>query len=277
MDAPELNAVSVDGRGHDGERAADQTVVDVRGLRKSFGTLEVLKGISFTVRQGDVLSVIGASGSGKSTLLRCVNLLEQPTSGEIYVAGQPMGFRVDAQGRRQPDSLRNVSRLRREIGMVFQQFNLWPHMTVLGNVMEAPLRVRKLPRAQSRQIALDYLQRVNLLDKRDEYPARLSGGQQQRVAIARALAMQPKLMLFDEATSSLDPELTAEVLAVMRDLARDGMTMIVVTHEMGFAREVSTRVMFLHDGVIDEEGDPDSVLGSPRSERCRQFLSKVLR
>jgi ABC-type histidine transport system ATPase subunit len=270
--------VSADDRGPDGARAPERdAVVEVRELRKSFGALEVLKGISFTVRQGDVLSVIGASGSGKSTLLRCVNLLEQPTSGEIYVGGQPMGFRVDAHGRRRPDSPRNVSRLRREIGMVFQHFNLWPHMTVLGNVMEAPLRVRKLPRAQARQIALDYLRRVNLLDKRDEYPARLSGGQQQRVAIARALAMQPKLMLFDEATSSLDPELTAEVLAVMRDLARDGMTMIVVTHEMGFAREVSTRVMFLHDGVVDEEGDPDDVLVRPRSERCRQFLSKVLR
>jgi len=237
----------------------------------------VLKGISFTVRQGDVLSVIGASGSGKSTLLRCINLLEQPTSGDVYVAGKPMGFRLDEHGRRQPDSLRNVGRLRTEIGMVFQQFNLWPHMTVLGNVMEAPLRVRKLPKAQARRIALDYLRRVDLLDKQDEYPARLSGGQQQRVAIARALAMQPALMLFDEATSSLDPELTAEVLAVMRDLARDGMTMIVVTHEMGFAREVSTRVMFLHDGLIDEEGEPDRVFGSPRSERCRQFLSKVFR
>ena len=270
--------VSIDGHGADGARPADpDAVVEVRRLRKAFGPLEVLKGISFSVRPGNVLSVIGASGSGKSTLLRCVNFLEQPTSGDVYVAGQPMGFRLDAAGRRQPGSQQSVNRLRREIGMVFQQFNLWPHMTVLGNVMEAPLRVRKLARAEARRVALDYLGRVNLLDKRDEYPARLSGGQQQRVAIARALAMQPKVMLFDEATSSLDPELTAEVLAVMRDLARDGMTMIVVTHEMGFAREVSTRVMFLHDGLVDEEGDADRVFGRPQSERCRQFLSKVLR
>jgi ABC-type histidine transport system ATPase subunit len=273
-----VTAPAVDGRGADGARPPDPAaVLEVRGLRKAFGALEVLKGISFSVRPGDVLSVIGASGSGKSTLLRCVNLLEQPTSGEIYVGGQPMGFRLDADGRRYPDSQQNVNRRRREIGMVFQQFNLWPHLTVLGNVMEAPYRVRKLQKAEARRLALDYLGRVNLLDKRDEYPARLSGGQQQRVAIARALAMQPKLMLFDEATSSLDPELTAEVLAVMRDLAQDGMTMIVVTHEMGFAREVSTRVMFLHDGLVDEEGDAEQVFGRPRSERCRQFLSKVLR
>jgi ABC-type histidine transport system ATPase subunit len=252
-------------------------VVDVRDLHKSFGTLTVLDGISFEVRQGDVLSVIGASGSGKSTLLRCINLLEQPTSGEIRLAGAPMGFRVDERGQRHPDSLRNINRMRMEVGMVFQQFNLWPHMTVLGNVAEAPRRVRKLASERARQVALDYLARVGLLDKQDEYPARLSGGQQQRVAIARALAMQPRLMLFDEATSSLDPELTGEVLAVMRGLARDGMTMIVVTHEMAFAREVSTRVMFLHEGRIEEDGPPDRVFTDPRSERCRQFLSKALR
>ena len=251
--------------------------MEVHDLHKSFGTLKVLDGISFEVRQGDVLSVIGASGSGKSTLLRCINLLEQPTSGEIRLAGTPMGFRIDERGRRHPDSLRNINRMRMEVGMVFQQFNLWPHMTVLGNVAEAPRRVRKLSRDGARQIALDYLARVGLLDKQDEYPARLSGGQQQRVAIARALAMQPKLMLFDEATSSLDPELTGEVLAVMRGLAGDGMTMIVVTHEMGFAREVSTRVMFLHEGRIEEDGPPEHVFSDPRSERCRQFLSKALR
>ena len=180
-------------------------VVEVRDLHKSFGRLTVLDGISFEVRQGDVLSVIGASGSGKSTLLRCINLLEQPTSGEIRLAGAPMGFRVDEQGRRRPDSLRNINRMRMNVGMVFQQFNLWPHMTVLGNVAEAPRRVRKLASERARQVALDYLARVGLLDTQDEYPARLSGGQQQRVAIARALAMQPRLMLFDEATSSLDP------------------------------------------------------------------------
>jgi ABC-type histidine transport system ATPase subunit len=251
-------------------------VVEVRDLHKSFGRLTVLDGISFEVRQGDVLSVIGASGSGKSTLLRCINLLEQPTSGEIRLAGAPMGFRVDEQGRRRPDSLRNINRMRMNVGMVFQQFNLWPHMTVLGNVAEAPRRVRKLASERARQVALDYLARVGLLDKQDEYPARLSGGQQQRVAIARALAMQPRLMLFDEATSSLDPELTGEVLAVMRGLARDGMTMIVVTHEMAFAREVSTRVMFLHEGRIEEDGPPERVFTDPRSERCRRFLSKAL-
>jgi len=250
-------------------------VVEVVDLHKSFGALEVLKGVSFDVQEGDVLSVIGASGSGKSTLLRCLNHLEQPTSGEIYIAGEPMGFRI-SKGRRRADSQANISRMRMEIGMVFQQFNLWPHMTVLGNVMEAPERVRGLSAAEAREVAIFFLDKVGLLDKRDEYPARLSGGQQQRVAIARALAMRPKVMLFDEATSSLDPELTGEVLDVMRALADDGMTMMVVTHEMGFAREVSDRVIFLHNGLIEEEGPPAELFERPRSERLRQFLSKIL-
>jgi len=255
---------------------SSQPVVKVVDLHKSFGALEVLKGISFEVHRRDVVSIIGASGSGKSTLLRCVNHLEVPTSGEVRISGRPLGFRLDG-GRRRPDSLAGINRIRMDIGMVFQQFNLWPHMTVLQNVMEAPVYVRRLPAAEARDIAMGNLAKVDLLDKRDECPARLSGGQQQRVAIARALAMQPKVMLFDEPTSSLDPELTAEVLAAMRDLARDGMTMMVVTHEMGFAREVSTNVIFLHDGRIEEEGDADHVLTKPRSERCRQFLSRVLR
>ena len=222
------------------------SVVDVH---KSFGPLAVLKGVSFDVPRGSVVSMIGASGSGKSTLLRCINHLETPSAGEIYIDGEPMHFRVAGDGQRKPRPIAEINRLR---------------------------RVRRLERAEAGELALECLRRVHLLDKAEEYPARLSGGQQQRVAIARALAMQPKAMLFDEATSSLDPELTDEVLAVMRDLARDGTTMIVVTHEMRFAREVSDRVLFLHNGLIEEAGPPEEVFGAPRSERCRQFLSKYL-
>ncbi len=251
-------------------------VVEVVDLHKSFGSLQVLNGISFRMRKGDVLSVIGASGSGKSTLLRCLNNLERPTSGEIYIDGRPMGFRIDSQGRRVADSLRNINRLRQDIGMLFQQFNLWPHMTVLENVIEAPVHVRKIPVAEAATAAEGFLDKVDLLDKRDEYPARLSGGQQQRVAIARALAMNPKVMMFDEPTSSLDPELTGEVLDVMKTLVKEGMTMIVVTHEMGFAREASDRILFLHDGRIEEDGPPDRVFSNPASDRCRAFLAKIL-
>ncbi|MDR3536354.1 MAG: amino acid ABC transporter ATP-binding protein [Acetobacteraceae bacterium] len=235
--------------------------LSVRNLHKSFGPLEVLRGISLDIAQGAVVTLIGASGSGKSTFLRCLNHLEQPTSGEIYVDGVPI---TD-----------DIAGLRARLGMVFQQFNLWPHMTVLGNVIEAPLRVKRMPRPEAVALGRRFLAKVNLLDKQDEYPARLSGGQQQRVAIARALAMEPKVMLFDEATSSLDPELTNEVLAVMRDLARDGTTMVVVTHEMAFAREVSDRVVFLHMGQVEEDGPPAQVFGAPVSPRCRQFLSSV--
>jgi ABC-type histidine transport system ATPase subunit len=255
---------------------AAQPVIRVVDLHKAFGVLEVLKGVSFDIRRGDVVSLIGASGSGKSTLLRCINHLETPTAGEVYIEGRPMGFRLDGSGRRRPDSTAGINRLRLDIGMVFQQFNLWPHMTALQNVLEAPVHVRKLPAREARELAVQYLAKVNLLDKRDEYPARLSGGQQQRVAIARALAMQPKAMLFDEPTSALDPELIGEVLEVMATLAREGMTMLVVTHEMGFARQASDRILFLHDGLIEEDGPPEQVLGNPRSERCRQFLSRVL-
>ena len=246
-------------------------VVDVH---KRFGTLEVLRGVSFDVYSGNVVSVIGASGSGKSTLLRCVNYLEPPNAGEVYLEGEPLGSLLDSDGRRRPRSLADINRMRRELGVVFQQYNLWPHMTVLGNVVEAPIRVRKLPRREALAIAEECLRRVQLLDKAAEYPARLSGGQQQRAAIARALAMRPKAILFDEPTSSLDPELTDEVLGVMRKLAADGTTMIVVTHEMAFAREVSDRIIFLHEGMIEEEGPPAELFGATKSERLRKFLVK---
>jgi ABC-type histidine transport system ATPase subunit len=248
-------------------------VVDVH---KRFGALDVLKGVSFDVHRGNVVSMIGASGSGKSTLLRCINYLEVPTSGDILIEGESLCYRSEGDGKRKPRPLAEINRIRRDLGIVFQQFNLWPHMTVLGNVIEAPLRVRRMARKEAIEIGEACLRRVHLADKADAYPARLSGGQQQRVAIARALAMQPKVMLFDEPTSSLDPELTDEVLAVMRELAHDGTTMIVVTHEMGFAREVSDQVMFLHNGLIEEEGPPDRMFGDPKSERLRQFISKHL-
>ena len=253
---------------------SDVPRIRIAGVHKSFGPLDVLRGVSFDVHRGTVVSVIGASGSGKSTLLRCVNYLEAPNSGEIYIEGEPLGSRLDARGQCKPRSLAEINAMRRELGVVFQQFNLWPHMTVLGNIIEAPIRVRKVPRPEAVAYGEECLRRVRLIDKAGEYPARLSGGQQQRAAIARALAMRPKAMLFDEATSSLDPELTDEVLSVMRKLAMDGTTMIVVTHEMSFAREVSDRVIFLHAGMIEEEGPPAEFFGAPRSERLRQFLSK---
>ena len=251
-------------------------VVRIVDLHKYFGDLEVLKGVSLEVHQGDVLTMLGASGSGKTTLLRCINLLEEPTSGEIFIGGSPMGFHVDANGRRRHAPQREINAMRMDIGMVFQQFNLWPHMTAFENIIEAPRRVRKQPREQAEEEATRLLDKIGLLDKKDQYPARLSGGQQQRVAIARALAMQPKVMLFDEPTSSLDPELIGEVLGVMRTLAEEGTTMIVVTHEIGFAREVSDRVVLLHDGRIEEEGTPDEVILNPKSERSRQFFSTLL-
>jgi ABC-type histidine transport system ATPase subunit len=245
-------------------------------IHKRFGALEVLKGVSFDVHRAQVVSMIGASGSGKSTLLRCINHLEVPTSGEVFIDGEPLGSVEGRDGKRRPRPLREINRMRRDLGVVFQQFNLWPHMSVLGNVVEAPIRVRGMGRREATELARECLARVRLLDKADAYPARLSGGQQQRAAIARALAMRPKVMLFDEPTSSLDPELKDEVLGVMRQLAQDGTTMIVVTHEMGFAREVSDKVLFLHNGLIEEEGPPNELFTRPRSERCRQFLSKYL-
>jgi ABC-type histidine transport system ATPase subunit len=252
----------------------DLPMIRVTDVHKRFGALDVLKGVSFDVHRGSVVSMIGASGSGKSTLLRCINYLEVPTAGDILIEGESIGFRGDTDGKRKPRPMSEINRIRRDLGVVFQQFNLWPHMTVLGNVIEAPLRVRGMSRSEAAALGEACLARVHLGDKAREYPARLSGGQQQRVAIARALAMQPKVMLFDEPTSSLDPELTDEVLTVMRELADDGTTMIVVTHEMAFAKDVSDQVMFLHNGLIEEEGPPAQLFGTPRSERLRQFISK---
>ena len=255
----------------------DRPIIRVRDLRKSFGSVEVLRGITIDVSPGSVLSIIGASGSGKSTFLRCLNYLERPTSGDIFVDGEAIGPSTAPNGQRTSGaSPRDIARMRSKFGMVFQQFNLWPHMTVLGNVIEALIQVKRMPRSEAVDLGRRFLVKVNLLDKKDEYPAKLSGGQQQRVAIARALAMQPKVMLFDEATSSLDPELTGEVLEVMRDLAREGMTMLVVTHEMGFARDASDRVIFLHDGKVEEDGTAAQVFGAPSSERCQRFISSAL-
>ena len=246
--------------------------VSVTNLRKTFGSLEVLKGISLEAREGDVVSILGSSGSGKSTMLRCINMLEVPDSGDITVAGETIRLQQTANGTRPADP-RQVDRIRSELGMVFQNFNLWSHMTVLENVIEAPIHVQGRPRAECIAEAEALLARVGIADKRNHYPAHLSGGQQQRAAIARALAQRPKVMLFDEPTSALDPELVGEVLRVMRSLAEEGRTMLVVTHEMGFARDVSSKVVFLHKGVIEEEGPPQQVFTASRSERFRQFLA----
>jgi ABC-type histidine transport system ATPase subunit len=241
--------------------------LSVRGLKKRFGALEVLRGVDLEARRGDVIALIGASGSGKSTLLRCVNMLESPDAGEIEVAGQ----RVTAD-RRDREALR---RARAKLGFVFQSFNLWSHMTVMENLVEAPIHVLRRPKPEARAAARALLERVGLPDKGDAYPIQLSGGQQQRVAIARALAMEPEVMLFDEPTSALDPELVGEVLSVIRSLAEEGRTMLLVTHEMGFCREVATRVIYLHDGLVEEQGRPEAIFGDPRSERLRRFLSRV--
>ena len=243
----------------------------VEDLHKSFGALEVLKGVSLTAREGDVVSIIGSSGSGKSTFLRCINLLEVPERGRIAVRGEEIRLNA-APGRAARPDRRQVQRIRTRLAMVFQSFNLWPHRTVLGNVIEAPVHVLKEPKREAIARAEEILHRVGLFDKRDVYPAYLSGGQQQRTAIARALAMRPDAILFDEPTSALDPELVGEVLKVIRDLAEEGRTMLIVTHEMGFAREVSSHVMFLHRGVVEEEGPPSKVFGAPQSERCRAFV-----
>ncbi|MEL1133612.1 amino acid ABC transporter ATP-binding protein [Desulfitobacterium sp. THU1] len=239
-------------------------MITVKNLHKHFGKLEVLRGIDCHIKEKEVVVVIGPSGSGKSTFLRCLNKLEETTQGEITIDGIPL------------NSEANVNAIRREVGMVFQRFNLFPHKTALENVAMAPEIVRKTNKHQAQEIALELLKKVGLEDKADEYPDRLSGGQQQRVAIARALAMHPKVMLFDEPTSALDPEMVGEVLAVMKDLAREGMTMVVVTHEMGFAREVGDRVIFMDEGVIMEEGSPAELFGNPRNPRTQSFLSKIL-
>ena len=250
-------------------------MVRTEAVHKRFGRLEVLKGITLDVPKGDVLCVLGPSGSGKTTLLRCINHLEKIDSGRVWVDGELVGYR---QVGDKLHELREseIARKRAEIGMVFQRFNLFAHMTALDNVCEAPIRVKGLPRAEAVARATRLLERVGLADKLDSNPAQLSGGQQQRVAIARALAMQPKLMLFDEPTSALDPELVGEVLDVMRTLVAEGMTMIIVTHEIGFAREAADTVAFMDDGAVVETGPPEVVLSSPRHERTRAFLSKVL-
>ena len=244
-------------------------------VQKHFGKLEVLRGVHLDVARGEVVVVIGPSGSGKSTLLRCINHLEVLDFGHIYVDGELVGYR-DKGGKLVEDSEREIARKRSNIGMVFQRFNLFPHLTALGNVVEAPIRVKKMSRSDAQALGRDLLAEVGLADKVDEHPARLSGGQQQRVAIERALAMQPKLMLFDEPTSALDPELVGEVLDVMKALAAGGMTMIVVSHEMGFVREVADRAVFMDGGVVVEEGTPGQLLASPQHERTKAFLSRIL-
>jgi octopine/nopaline transport system ATP-binding protein len=253
--------------------AGQPVAVRVTDLHKKFGDLEVLKGVSLAAHEGDVVSMIGASGSGKSTFLRCINFLEMPTQGEIEVTGEKVALSRHKDGDLHPSDRHQLERIRTRLGMVFQSFNLWQHMTVLQNVIEAPVHVLGIPKAEAIQRATWLLNKVGLYDKRDQYPAFLSCGQQQRAAIARALCMRPKVMLFDEPTSALDPELVGEVLRVIRDLAEEGRTMILVTHEMKFARDVSSHVIYLHQGVIEEEGPPSRVFGAPESERCRQFVS----
>ena len=240
-------------------------MIKVENLHKYFGELEVLHGVNAEIQQGEVVCVIGPSGSGKSTFLRCMNLLEMPTSGKIYIDGVEL-----------MEHQKEIDRLRQKVGMVFQQFNLFPHMTVLENITLAPVQALHITKEEAEKRALVLLGKVGLVEKKDEYPSRLSGGQKQRVAIARALAMEPEIMLFDEPTSALDPEMVGEVLEVVRQLAKDGMTMVIVTHEMGFAREVSDRVMFVDGGIIEEEGTPEQVFGNPQSPRTQAFLKKVL-
>jgi polar amino acid transport system ATP-binding protein len=251
------------------------SMVKTENLCKSFGPLQVLKNINLEVSKGEVVCIIGPSGSGKSTLLRSLNHLERITSGRIFIEDEIVDER-EAGKDQLKISQKKVSELCSELGMVFQRFNLFPHMTALQNVMEALITVKKIPKQEALEYSIELLNKVGLSDKQDEYPSRLSGGQQQRVAIARALAMKPKTMLFDEPTSALDPELVGEVLEVMKDLAKEGMTMIVVTHEMGFAREVGNRVIFMDNGEIKEEGTPEEIFSNPKNERTKAFLQKVL-
>jgi len=254
---------------------SDNLIVQVIDVHKRFGRLEVLKGVSFEIARGEVLVLMGPSGSGKSTLLRCINHLEKIEKGRIYIDGRLLGY-YEKDGQVVEERERNIARMRSEIGIVFQRFNLFPHMTALKNVIEAPIHVKKVAKKEAAEKGKEMLHKVGLADKMDTYPSRLSGGQQQRVAIARALAMEPKLMLFDEPTSALDPELVGEVLDVMKQLAQEGMTMIVVTHEMGFAREVADRMIFLDEGIIIEEGPPEQFFDNPQQERTKTFLSRIL-
>ena len=247
--------------------------LEIRNLHKRYGELEVLKGISLTARDGDVISILGSSGSGKSTLLRCINLLENPHEGQILVAGEELKLKKAKSGELVAADGKQINRMRSELGFVFQNFNLWPHMTILDNIIEAPRRVLGQSKAEAIEVAEALLAQVGIADIRHAYPSELSGGQQQRAAIARTLAMQPKVILFDEPTSALDPEMVQEVLSVIRALAEEGRTMLMVTHEMGFARQVSSEVVFLHQGLIEEQGSPDQVFDNPVSARCKQFMS----
>ncbi len=257
------------------DRPASEKLL-AEGIRKSFGAVEVLKGISLSANAGDVIAMIGASGSGKSTMLRCLNLLEKPNEGRIVVAGEELKLGRTRSGELGASDPAQLQRIRARLSMVFQQFNLWAHMTAVENVIEAPMRVLGLGKADATARAERYLDRVGVAHRKDAYPAHMSGGEQQRVAIARALAMEPEVMLFDEPTSALDPELVGEVLRVMRSLAEEGRTMIVVTHEMGFAREVANKVIFLHGGLIEEQGPARDVLLKPQGERLKGFLARTL-
>lgn len=247
--------------------------LEIRNLHKRYGDLEVLKGISLTARDGDVISILGSSGSGKSTFLRCINLLENPNEGEILVAGEQLRLKRAKDGDLVAADAKQINLMRSKLGFVFQNFNLWPHMSVLDNIIEAPRRVLGLSKAEAIESAEALLAKVGIADKRHVYPNQLSGGQQQRAAIARTLAMQPKVILFDEPTSALDPEMVQEVLAVIRSLADEGRTMLLVTHEMNFAKQVSSEVVFLHQGLVEEQGTPEQVFDNPQSARCKQFMS----
>ena len=251
---------------------SNQPVIEIRNLHKAYGTLEVLKGVDIAANRGDVVSLIGSSGSGKSTLLRCCNLLEDSQQGEMLFKGEPVSWKGSAHSRR-PSDAKQVLRIRTNLSMVFQQFNLWAHMTILQNVMEAPVTVLRRDPAEVEKAARAYLDKVGIGDKCDVFPAQLSGGQQQRAAIARALCMEPEALLFDEPTSALDPELEQEVIRVIKDLAAEGRTMLIVTHDMKLAADVSDHVVFLHQGLIEEQGAPDRLFGAPKSERLRGFLS----
>ncbi len=253
--------------------ATPTPALEIRNLHKRYDALEVLKGVSLTAHDGAVISILGSSGSGKSTLLRCINLLENPHQGEIIVAGEQLKLKAARNGELVAADNRQINRLRSEIGFVFQNFNLWPHLSVLDNLIEAPRRVLGQSKAQAIEVAEALLAKVGIADKRHAYPNQLSGGQQQRAAIARTLAMQPKVILFDEPTSALDPEMVQEVLGVIRALAEEGRTMLLVTHEMNFARQVSSEVIFLHQGLVEEQGTPEQVFEQPLSARCKQFMS----
>ncbi len=249
--------------------------IEVKDLHKSFGPVKVLKGVSVTARQGEVIAIIGGSGSGKSTMLRCINMLETPTSGTIKVHGEPIEMKNDGKGGLKPANRDQIRRIRTRLAMVFQSFNLWQHMNLLENVIEVPVHVLGRNKSEAVELADALLKRVGLYDKRETYPAFLSGGQQQRAAIARALAIEPEVMLFDEPTSALDPELIGEVLSVIGDLAKEGRTMLIVTHEMKFAQDVADKIIFLNDGIIEEEGDPKTLFGAPKSEHLKRFISSI--